>query len=99
MITFNYWNPSLKKMTYLKSIHINTHKIHPFPFDIPAIRHSKHINLNSPITFLVEENGTGKSTLLETIACRLQLPHMDGSAYNKSSFDAAKTLLPYLELE
>lgn len=86
-------------MTYLKSIHINTDKTHPFPYNIPAIKHAKHIQFTSPITFLVGENGTGKSTLLETIACRLQLPHMDGSGYRKNSFDAAKTLLPYLELE
>lgn len=86
-------------MTYLKSIHFNTDKTHPFPYDIPAIKHAKHIKFTSPITFLVGENGTGKSTLLETIACRLQLPHMDGSGYRKNSFDAAKTLLPYLELE
>ena len=86
-------------MAYLNSIHINTYKTHPFPYDIPAIKYAKNIDLSNPITFLVGENGTGKSTLLETIACRLQLPHMDGSGYNKKSFDAAKTLLPYLELE
>ena len=39
------------------------------------------------------ENGTGKSTLLETIACRLQLPHMDGSGYSKDSFNAAKSII------
>ena len=85
-------------MSYLKSININTNRIHPFPYDIPAIKHAKKIDVSNKITFLVGENGTGKSTLLEAIACRLQLPHMDGSSYSKNSFDAAKTLLPYLEL-
>lgn len=39
--------------------------------DIPAVRHlkeMKHLPLRAPVTFLVGENGTGKSTLLEAIA-------------------------------
>tara|TARA_R110002096_G_scaffold56623_2_gene144422 strand:+ start:767 stop:1567 length:801 start_codon:yes stop_codon:yes gene_type:complete len=86
-------------MPYLSKLNINTERTHPFPFDIPAIKYAKNIDLSNPITFLVGENGTGKSTLLETLACRLQLPHIDGSSYSKNSFDAAKTLLPYLELK
>ncbi|WP_179021342.1 AAA family ATPase [Winogradskyella forsetii] len=85
-------------MPYLKTLNINTDRTHPFPYDIPAIKHAKHLDFSNIITFLVGENGSGKSTLLEAIACRLQLPHMDGVGYSKKSFDAAKTLLPYLEL-
>lgn len=85
-------------MPYLKTININTNRTHPFPYDIPAIKHAKNIDVSNRITFLVGENGTGKSTLLEAIAYRLQLPHMDGSGYSKNSFDAARALLPYLEL-
>lgn len=85
-------------MPYLKTININTNRTHPFPYDIPAIKHANNLDFSNQITFLVGENGTGKSTLLEAIACRLQLPHMDGVGYSKNSFDAAKTLLPYLEL-
>ena len=38
--------------------------------DLPIIRFLSHnnIELNSPVTFFVGENGTGKSTLLEAIA-------------------------------
>lgn len=38
---------------------------------IPAVKHLKkmqHLPLQAPVTFLVGENGTGKSTLLEAIA-------------------------------
>ena len=38
---------------------------------IPAVKHlkeRKHLPLHAPVTFLVGENGTGKSTLLEAIA-------------------------------
>lgn len=85
-------------MPYLSTLNINTNRKHPYPFDIPAIKHAKNLDFSNRVTFLVGENGTGKSTLLEAIACRLQLPHMDGNSYEKKSFDAAKTLLPFLEL-
>src|SRR5690606_11183646 len=85
-------------MSYLSSLHIETNRTHPFPYDIPAIKYAKNTDVCNSITFLVGENGSGKSTLMETLACRLQLPHMAGADYNKPSFDAANRLLPYLEL-
>ena len=86
-------------MSYLSSININTDRKHPYPFDVPAIKNAKNIDVSNQITFIIGENGSGKSTLLESIACRLQLPHMDGGGYGKKCFDAAKKLLPYLELD
>ena len=83
-------------MPYLASININTTRQHPFPFDVPAIKFAKDIDLSNNITFLVGENGTGKSTLLESIACKLNLPHMEGFGYDKNSFSAARTLEPFL---
>lgn len=55
--------------------------------------------MSNNITFIIGENGSGKSTLLESIAFRLQLPHMDGWSYDKKCFEAARKLLPYLELK
>jgi predicted ATPase len=42
-----------------------------FPFNVPAIRAlaGSEISLSSEITFLVGENGSGKSTFLEALAC------------------------------
>lgn len=51
-------------MTYLSSIHINTERKHPYPYDVPAIKYAKHIDLSNNVTFIIGENGTGKSTLL-----------------------------------
>ncbi|TXD51053.1 MULTISPECIES: AAA family ATPase [unclassified Polaribacter] len=85
-------------MSYLSSIHINTQRKHPYPYDVPAIKFAKNIDVSNQITFIIGENGTGKSTLLESLACRLQLPHMDGFGYDKKCFDAAKKILPHLEL-
>ena len=39
-----------------------------FPFSVPALRDLR-LELRTPVTILVGENGTGKSTLLEGIAC------------------------------
>lgn len=39
-----------------------------YPFNIPAIQNFKEITLNKPVTFIVGENGMGKSTLLEAFA-------------------------------
>lgn len=86
-------------MPYINSLHINTEKQHPFPFDIPAIKHAKNLDFSKSINFIVGDNGTGKSTLLEALAFRLQLPHMDGSGYRKKAFQAAVQLAPFLELE
>lgn len=86
-------------MPYISSLHINTDRIHPYPYDIPAIRFAKNIEFSSPITFIIGDNGTGKSTLLETLACRLQLPHIDGYGYTKSGFEAARKLIGTMELQ
>jgi len=39
-----------------------------FPFDVPAIRTMTALEFTSPVTFLVGENGSGKSTFLESVA-------------------------------
>lgn len=39
-----------------------------FPFDVPAIRALTTIEFTTPVTFLVGENGSGKSTFLEAVA-------------------------------
>ena len=39
-----------------------------FPFNLPAVRNLDRLVLHPAVTFLVGENGTGKSTLMEAIA-------------------------------
>jgi predicted ATPase len=86
-------------MPYLASLHLDTGRSHPFPHDIPAVRFAKDIDLRAAVTCFVGDNGMGKSTLLEVLAYRLQLPHMDGAGYGTRGFVAARKLLPFLELE
>jgi predicted ATPase len=39
-----------------------------YPFTIPAVRDVGDILFSAPVTFLVGENGSGKSTIVETVA-------------------------------
>ncbi len=41
-----------------------------YPFSIPAVRHLTRLEFHPKVTFLIGENGTGKSTLLEAIAVK-----------------------------
>jgi predicted ATPase len=40
-----------------------------FPFSLEVIKTLKSIVFNSPVTFFVGENGSGKSTVMEALAC------------------------------
>jgi predicted ATPase len=39
-----------------------------YPFSIPALTHLERLDLHPRVTYLVGDNGTGKSTILEAIA-------------------------------
>jgi len=56
---------------YLLEIRLLRDKVSSFdeyPFSLPLIRHLDRLTLHPQVTFIVGENGTGKSTLLEAIA-------------------------------
>jgi len=57
--------------TYLRSIKLLRDKIDSFnqyPFSLPLFRDLDYLEFHPQVTFIVGENGTGKSTLLEAIA-------------------------------
>ena len=61
---------------YVKSISLQRDKIKDFnkyPFNIEVIKKLNEINFDSPVTFLVGENGIGKSTFIEALAVSLDL--------------------------
>lgn len=66
----------------VKKISLDRDKISSFeeyPFNIDVVKNFKELNFTSPVTFLVGENGVGKSTFIEAIAVSLGLPAEGGS--------------------
>lgn len=59
-------------MIHLKSILLNSSKQTEFPYTLPFFL-SKEIILDSPITILIGDNGSGKSTFLELLSEKLKL--------------------------
>jgi len=56
---------------YLISLSLRRDKVPSFteyPYSLPVIRNLSTIEFHPNVTFMVGENGTGKSTLLEAIA-------------------------------
>jgi len=59
-------------MLHLKSITVRkwqTTLNREFPFSLAIVRSLREMEFTSPVTFFVGENGSGKSTVLEAIAC------------------------------
>ena len=57
--------PFLKRLSFLEE----RVKADKFPFTIPAFQRGRlQLDFERPITIIVGENGTGKSTLLEGLA-------------------------------
>jgi predicted ATPase len=56
-------------------LHLKSITFHPFseaqgfPFNLALVQALEKLEFTAPVTFFVGENGTGKSTLLEAIAC------------------------------
>lgn len=71
-----------------------------FPFNLPSLNNKHfHLKFNEKITFLVGENGSGKSTILEAIAIGCGYNTSGGSRNNVySSVQTESTLADYLRM-
>jgi predicted ATPase len=57
-------------MIHLQSIHLRPlPETKAFPFSLALLQTLKELRFETPVTLLVGENGTGKSTFLEALAC------------------------------
>lgn len=83
-------------MFHLKSITIREFSSQDkgaFPFDLKIVKSLREIHFTSPVTFLVGENGSGKSTVLEAIACAVE-----SITVGAESVKTDKTLAPVRRL-
>lgn len=88
--------PFLKRVHLLNKIDYETSK---YPFSLPLLKqHDLDISFSRPITIVVGENGTGKSTLLEAIAAGCGFNLGGGSADHRFGNERAPPLAPFLRL-
>lgn len=70
-----------------------------YPFNLPLLRGFEQMRFSAPVTFFVGENGTGKSTLLEAIACAAEMVTVGSeSVRTDKSLVHARELAKYLKL-
>jgi predicted ATPase len=68
-------NDEIYRMIHLSSITVREFNIHDkevFPFTLEIVKSLRGMQFTSPVTFFVGENGSGKSTVLEAIACAVE---------------------------
>jgi predicted ATPase len=61
-------------MIYLKSITIREwaeNEANEFPFTLDIVKSLKELRFEAPVTLFVGENGSGKSTIMEALACAI----------------------------
>lgn len=70
-----------------------------FPFNLPLVQNWHDIQLQSPVTILVGENGSGKSTFMETLACAIDITVVGGEPLSKDpSLKQIRDLARYVNL-
>ncbi|OCA85750.1 AAA family ATPase [Bacillus sp. FJAT-27225] len=87
---------------YIRKIELKAEEAHRqdrFPFTLPIIRNLKEITFDSSVTYIVGENGMGKSTLLEGIAVAYGFNPEGGTTnFNFSNYDSHSDLHHFLRL-
>ncbi|MBI1299031.1 AAA family ATPase [bacterium] len=70
-----------------------------FPFSVPSLASLQEIRFESPVTFLVGENGSGKSTFLEALAAAAGSIAVGSSDIgNDETMGAARSVARHLKL-
>lgn len=54
-------------------LEMNDQKKNQYPFNIKVLKNFESLELTKPVTFLIGENGVGKSTFIEAVAVGLGL--------------------------
>lgn len=87
---------------FINKIKINWEEVpnkDEYPFNIETIKNIKEINFKKNVTFLIGENGAGKSSILEAIAIKYGLnPEGGSNNFNFSTYDSYSNLHEYLTI-
>lgn len=87
---------------YIESVSLRRDQVQDwseFPFCVPALRNLEHLELHPKVTFLVGENGSGKSTFLEALAEKLGFRASGGGRVNSlTAPDYESALAPLLTI-
>ncbi|MCM3123005.1 MULTISPECIES: AAA family ATPase [unclassified Mesobacillus] len=87
---------------YVRSVSLKVDEVPSFrsyPFNLSSFKNLDEIDLHPKVTFLIGENGMGKSTLLEAIAVGLGFNAEGGSYnFNFSTYDSHSELGNYLRI-
>lgn len=88
---------------YIRGIYLNRDRISTydhFPLDLPVIRYLQEVAFHPSVTYVIGENGMGKSTLLEGIAIAYGFNPEGGTLnFNFSNYDSHSNLDEYLRLK
>lgn len=86
-------------MTYLSRIYLKDDHPEDFPFNLPVFKNGLNLVLKTNVTFFVGENGTGKSTLMESIADKCEFNLSGGNRNHNYDFHKTESVLSeYLTL-
>ena len=84
---------------FIKGVKLPEPNHSSYPFNIPAVKDFESVKFTKPVTFFVGENGTGKSTLIESLAVAAGFNAEGGTKnYNFSSFDTTSSLADKITL-
>lgn len=88
-------------MIHLRSITLREGDTRPieFPFSLPVVSAWQPLEFGSPVTILVGENGSGKSTVVEALAVAAEMITVgSGSAHRDPTLDHVKELAKWFKL-
>ena len=87
-------NLMIKKITFDRD---KVESFDKYPFNIEVVKNFDELSFKSPVTFLVGENGIGKSTFIEALALKVGL-NPEGGTQNTifSTYDDYSNLEKYL---
>src|SRR5689334_9400988 len=91
-----------KNSQFIRSLSLNRNNINSFddyPFNLPAIQNLSTLDFHPRVTFIIGENGTGKSTILEAIAVAYGFNPEGGTKnFNFSTRNTHSQLNKYIRL-